>query len=202
MPSRDDARREMMALGIHIKLTRIKKGLAAKELADSIGVSPSMISKIEHGRSNPSAEVLRRIAVALHESLADLIDAADGQPDESLRTSGRASVSIVRSDERKLLHVPRSGVVYQLLTPDMRRDFEFVMIELQPGQGGDRLIAHENGEESILVLRGALTIFFGDESYVINQDDCMTFDATRPHRYENAGRDPVHWIYVAVPPSL
>jgi transcriptional regulator with XRE-family HTH domain len=202
MPSPDDARREMVSLGTHIKLVRIKKGLSAKELADSIGVSPSLISKIERGRTNPSAELLRRIALALHESLADLIAAADGRPDDVRKTPGRAAVSIVRSDERKLLHVPRSGIVYQLLTPDMRRGFEFVLIEQQPGEGGDRLIAHESGEESILVLQGTLTIFIRDESYVIDRGDCMTFDATQPHRYRNAGPEPVTWIYVAVPPTL
>jgi len=202
MPSPDDARREMVSLGTHIKLVRITKGLSAKELADSIGVSPSLISKIERGRTNPSAELLRRIALALHESLADLITAADGPPNDVRKTPGRAAVAIVRSDERKLLHVPRSGVVYQLLTPDMRRSFEFVMIEQQPDEGGDRLIAHESGEESILVLQGTLTLFIGDESYVIDRGDCMTFDATQPHRYRNAGLEPVTWIYVAVPPTL
>jgi transcriptional regulator with XRE-family HTH domain len=199
---RDGAHREMIPLGINIKLVRIKKGLSAKGLADAIGVSPSLISKIERNHANPSAELLRRIAVALHVSLADLITAGDGQSEEPRKLPARPSVFVVRADERKLLHVPRSGVIYQLLTPDMRRSFEFVMIEQQPGEGGDRLIAHESGEESILVLKGSLTIVIGAESYVINPGDCLTFDATQPHRYRNAGPETAIWIYVAVPPTL
>ena len=61
-------------LGTNIRMLRIRKGVTAKELAAKIGVSPSMISKVESGAVNPSVDVLRKIAMALHTTFGDLTD--------------------------------------------------------------------------------------------------------------------------------
>ena len=77
-----------IALGERIKVLREKSGLTQQELAEIVGVeSPSYISKIEHGLTSPSYELLTRIAKALHVELKDLFDVAcevSGKPVDAL----------------------------------------------------------------------------------------------------------------------
>ena len=108
----------------------------------------------------------------------------------------------MKPNERKLLRVPRSGMLFQILTPDMRGTVEFVLIELEPGEGGLQPYAHERGEESLLVLEGELVMYIEQVPYHLDKGDCMTFDATLPHLYRNEGGAKCVFTYLAVPPTL
>jgi mannose-6-phosphate isomerase-like protein (cupin superfamily) len=88
------------------------------------------------------------------------------------------------------------------LTPDLQGDYEFVWIEQEPHAGGEELFAHETGRESVLVLEGTLHVYVGETDFELSAGDCLTFNATAPHRYANEGEDNVVWIYVTCPPSL
>ena len=46
-------------------------GLSQNELADRVGISFSYLSKIEHGRSEPAEEVMRRLAEELSQVLGE-----------------------------------------------------------------------------------------------------------------------------------
>ena len=59
-------------LGRRVREIRREQGLGVKELADQAGVSPGLISQIEHGRSIPLLETLEKIAGCLHVPLANL----------------------------------------------------------------------------------------------------------------------------------
>ena len=61
--------------------------LTLRELARRVGVSPSLISQIETGRSQPSVGTLYAIATELEVSVDDLL--FDG--DDPGRTGGRAA---------------------------------------------------------------------------------------------------------------
>ena len=52
---------------------RKKKNLTMRQLADSVGITESMVSLIESGQRCPSVKVLRRIAAALGCTLDDLL---------------------------------------------------------------------------------------------------------------------------------
>ncbi len=198
----EGAQKRRNALGGNIRQLRAARNLTARQLAEWTGVSPSLISKIESGASNPSIDVLRKIATALHVALGDLMDPhPDPQPASQSR-HGPGYVAVVRAGERKLLRVPRSGIEFQLLTPDVQGQAEFVWIESAPGEGGLQPFAHERGEESVLVLEGELTVYIDGKPYVVCRGDCLTFDATLPHLYRNEDGEKCIWLYLAVPPTL
>jgi transcriptional regulator with XRE-family HTH domain len=191
------------SLGNSIRQLRTRRGVTAKTLAEKIGVSPSLISKVESGSVNPSVDVLRRITMELHTTLADLMD-PQPQPipaEASVRRS-RPRIAVVKANERKLLRVPRSGMLFQLLTPDVQGAAEFVLIELEPDEGGHKPYAHDSGEESVLVLEGTLVVYIEGEPYRLDAGDSLTFDATLPHLYRNEGDVKSVWLYLAVPPTL
>jgi transcriptional regulator with XRE-family HTH domain len=189
------------SLGMSIRQLRTRRGITAKTLAEKIGVSPSLISKVESGSVNPSVDVLRRITMELHTTLADLME----PPPIAAEPSGRRSrprIAMVKANQRKLLRVPQSGMLFQLLTPDVQGAAEFVLIELEPGEGGHEPYAHQSGEESVLALEGTLVVYIEGTPYRLNQGDSLTFDATLPHLYRNEGDVKSVWLYLAVPPTL
>lgn len=54
-----------MQIGNKLKSIRKKKGISQKELAIQTGISPSFLSDIEKGRSNPSYQNLQKICHVL-----------------------------------------------------------------------------------------------------------------------------------------
>src|SRR5207248_3080095 len=113
---------------------------------------------------------------------------ASGRPD-----SGPGAVAVVRRDRRRRLQFPESQVVYELLTPNLRWDIEFLLVELEPHHPPVESIAHA-GQECALVLRGTMHVVVGDEEYVLEEGDCVSLDSSIPHRIENRGTERVDQI--------
>jgi transcriptional regulator with XRE-family HTH domain len=190
------------SLGKNLKLLRMQRRLSAKALAEKIDVSPSLISKIETGATNPSMDVLRKIVMHLQVTMAELMEGGQALTADPQARRERGYISVVRTDERKLLHLPKRGITYQMLTPDAQGAAEFVWVEIEPGEGGAEFLSHQKGEESLLVLEGALNVYIGEAVFTLGKGDCITFDATLPHRYRNEGMERAVYIYLAVPPTL
>lgn len=56
-----------------IKKTRTSKNMSLKELAEEAEISAGYLSHLENGsRSNPSKEVMERIAIALNSSIPEI----------------------------------------------------------------------------------------------------------------------------------
>lgn len=64
-----------MSIGTTIKLLRGER--PQEDLAHEAGISTSTLSRVERGLHQPSLPTLRKLAVALEVSLADLVDAAE-----------------------------------------------------------------------------------------------------------------------------
>lgn len=60
-------------VGLRIKEERKKRKLNQKELAAKVGIQNSTLSQYEHGKSEPSQEILFKIAKALEVNVSDLI---------------------------------------------------------------------------------------------------------------------------------
>jgi transcriptional regulator with XRE-family HTH domain len=166
------------------------RGLSSRELAQAAGVSRGLISQIELDRANPSIDTLRKVAAALESPIASFFD------------EGETNGIVVRHHERKTLKVPRSGLTYELLTPDLNRQIEFILIELEPGEGGSRLPFGHPGEEAALVLEGTLGVWIGDEEHVLEAGDSISFNCGLPHRVENVGKKRVVLVSAITPPSF
>jgi transcriptional regulator with XRE-family HTH domain len=67
------ARPDYPQIGDQLRVRRHELGLSLRELADRLGVSPSLISQIERGRANPSVSTLYSIVQALDVSLDELL---------------------------------------------------------------------------------------------------------------------------------
>src|SRR5215831_9378607 len=74
-------------LGSRLKNVRVKAGWTLRELARQAGVSPSFVSQIENGKSQPSVATLYEFAQLLNVSIDELFDPTGGF---APRPAGRA----------------------------------------------------------------------------------------------------------------
>src|SRR5690349_8023169 len=64
------------AIGARLRDARTAKGLSLRALAQTVGVSASLISQIETGKTQPSVSTLYAIVTALGVSIDELLDVA------------------------------------------------------------------------------------------------------------------------------
>jgi transcriptional regulator with XRE-family HTH domain len=187
-------------IGQRLRSRRAELGLSARELARRLSLSPSLISQIENGKSNPSVGTLYLIVTELDLSLDELFSstgaaALSRQGDGATVPQG----PVVTEDDREEIQLA-SGVRWQRLThmPDPNVDFLHVIYE--PGGAScaeDALMRHA-GFEYGYVLEGELRVTIGFESYLLGPGDSISFPSTEPHRLAAAGDEPVHAIWVVV----
>lgn len=61
------------AVGLNIKLARVKENLTQEQLAERADISSSYVSAIERGKQSVSLEYMNRIAEALNVSVTELL---------------------------------------------------------------------------------------------------------------------------------
>lgn len=81
--------------GARLRRARHDRGLTADDLADLAGVSPQVLSAWETGRYSPTPQLLRRVADALHVTIADLVVLA---ADKSLLSDLRTQAGLTQSE--------------------------------------------------------------------------------------------------------
>ena len=75
----------MSVIGAYIRQRREARKISLRDLATRLDLSPSYISDIELGRRYPSEEVLKKIAVALGESVSTLRAQDDRAPLDEIK---------------------------------------------------------------------------------------------------------------------
>ncbi len=179
--------------------------LTLRELARRVGVSPSLISQIETGRSQPSVGTLYAIATELEVSVDDLLfDGDDSRPDRRPGGSGgrdeHASAGPVqRAHNRRAISLD-SGVRWERLTTQHDDEVEFLDVVYDVGGASttaESLTRHA-GHEYGIVLSGRLGVTLLFEEHVLESGDSISFASTTPHRLANVGDLPVHAIWCVV----
>jgi transcriptional regulator with XRE-family HTH domain len=181
------------SIGERIRSLRSAKKMSLQDLALKTDLTPSSISQIERGLSNPSIGALKRIAKTLG------VPAFYFLMQESL---DEAEI-IVRNNMRKTLKNPNSNVIYELLSPKLNKSMEVVFVTLKPGQVSSKDFFMHTGEEACIVLSGKVALKLGETHYEMQKGDCCQFNAEIPHKYLNT--DPsvdTQLLFVIAPPSF
>jgi transcriptional regulator with XRE-family HTH domain len=198
-------------IGPRIRAERARREVTIRALARVIGVSPSLISQIETGKSQPSVSTLYGITSTLGLSLEDLFDAnetaeppaADQSGLRYLRSDRTKGVGPhVSPDERELLTL-ESGVTWERLGQVPNHHVEFLLVTYQPGSASSpdgRLMRH-SGTEYAYLISGELELTLGFDKYPLAPGDSACFESTRPHSYHNHGDVPAVGVWFVVEPS-
>lgn len=178
------------SLGERIRSIRDTRGHSLKQLAEATGLTQSFLSQVERDLTSPSVASLRKIAEALGTSVATFF--AGGSP------NGR----LVRKDARAVMLHPKRRWRDSLLTPGTNGKLQVILSEIEPGGGsGDEPYTHNSDEECVVVLRGKLDFWVGDEHYALNAGDALTFESRLPHKNCNPGPGKTQVLWVMTPPS-
>jgi transcriptional regulator with XRE-family HTH domain len=201
-PSHDDT------LGARLRAERERSGLTLRELARRLEVSPSLVSQIETGKSQPSVRTLYAIVSELGISLDELFAPADGLPGRAPSTLRAAAEGGRRPDrygrvqgvdDRDVIDLG-SGVHWERLTTWNDPDVEFLCATYEPGGSSspDGSLMRHNGREFGVVLNGELGVKVGFEDYVLQPGDSIAFDSSTPHRLHNDGTEVVSAIWIVL----
>jgi transcriptional regulator with XRE-family HTH domain len=175
-------------LGSRIRRYRLERGLTLAALATKVGVTRSFLSSVERGVVYPSILVLRTIALALD------------VPVFLLFTAPESNGTVVRPEQRKVVRPPDSSVGYELLSPDLLRRIEFIIMRLDAGAESPPL-SHE-GEECSYLLQGAVVVRVADESYRMSAGDAIYFNSGLPHSVRNESDGESVMIAAITPPRF
>ena len=169
---------------------REARGQTLKEAAQRTGLTQSFLSQVERDLTSPSVASLRKIAEALGTSVATFF--AGGSP------NGR----LVRKDDRPVLVHPKRRWRDSLLTPSLTGKLQVIWSEIEPGGGsGDEPYTHDSDEECVVVLRGILEFWVGEEHHRLKAGDALTFESRIPHKNKNPGPHKAQVLWIMTPPS-
>ncbi len=202
-------------LGPRLKEIRLKTGLSLREVARQLQVSPSFVSQIENGKSQPSVATLyslaRLLAVPvdiLFEShwdgtlLPDEKHAADQVSRDNFNTptdawdESRARISAVNPQNRSVITMD-SGVTWERLAATAEKNVNFMEIIYEPGSESNssgEMMMH-SGYEYGYALEGEVEVTIGDLVLSLAKGHSIGFDSSIPHKFRNNGLTTFHGIW-------
>lgn len=203
-----------------IRAARREKGLSLRELGLRVGVSPSLLSQIENGRSNPSVSTLYAIVAELGVSLDSILHPTGNHKPRPTRNAAPATEAlsppevvglgvtstgpVVSNPDRSILRMD-SGVTWERLTRGPSGSVDALLVTYEPGGASSStgMLMTRNSYEFAYLIEGELTLQLGFESHLIRAGDSLEFDASRPHLYVNNGDVPARGIwYVLDRPTI
>src|SRR4051812_35623413 len=132
-------------LGRHLRELRLAQELTLVSLAGDVGVTPSALSQIERGKSEPTLGTLWRLGRSLNASLFDFF-----------AREHAAAVDVTRAEDRTIVEFER--VRYEAVARSAQRQIDLFFLSLRPGEGPVREPTSHAGEESGVVLRGRMDV--------------------------------------------
>jgi transcriptional regulator with XRE-family HTH domain/quercetin dioxygenase-like cupin family protein len=205
-----------LTIGVKLRAARRKQKLSLRKLAGRAEVSPSLLSQIENGKTNPSVLTLHNIATALDVPITYFFPNPEingEQPGDPALTSGSANaigysdqdtfqvsaldrhLRVLRSNARVSIELIDS-VRWERLTPSNEDHIQFLQIHYPPGATSGATMSRHAGKEFGIVLEGELTLEIGLESYTLIEGDSIIFDSNTPHRLVNKGKETIRAIWI------
>jgi transcriptional regulator with XRE-family HTH domain len=172
-------------VGDKIKQLRLRRKMGLVELSRHSGLSPALLSKLEHGKLYPTLPTLSRIAIVFSVGLEFFFT------DERQKQT----FALVRKKDRlRFPEAPDSDQTsfdfesLDYLASD--RKFNAYLADFRAVPAA-KLHVHEHpGVEFIYVLKGKLAIKFGTEQEILENGDSLYFDSQFPHGYSRLGPKP------------
>jgi transcriptional regulator with XRE-family HTH domain len=194
-------------LGARLKVVRIAAGMTLRELARQADVSPSFVSQIENGRSQPSVATLYTFAQLLGVAVDDLFGgerapdadhpALGWQPSERANT-----VSVIHPTDRAHLDMA-AGIEWERLAATPERAVNYMKITYAPGasssEGG--VLQQHDGYEYGYVLSGVIEVTIGDELFVLHPGESLGFDSRIAHSLRNPGTTDFEGLWIVHGPN-
>jgi len=183
-----DAIHTEINVGRCLRDLREKRELSIRALAEHSGLAVNTLSLIENGKTSPSVSTLQQLAVALDVPITAFFET--GAP--------KNSIVHIKADSR-----PRAGFTHGTLE-DLGSGLagcavEPFVVTLAEGAGsGPHPIVH-TGHEFVFCLKGRITYFVEENTYLLEPGDSLLFESHLPHRWQNVINEPSQALLVLCP---
>lgn len=177
-------------LGADLRALRKARHLTLSELAGKLGRSVGWLSQVERDKSEPSITDLRHIATALEVSVSMLFRHAAAPAQEA--------GFIVRANARRPIGASISGLVEELLSPDLTDDFEMVHSTFQPHSRITHVVQRPTQEVGYLIS-GTLDLEINGIEHTIRPGDSFRIRG-EAFRWANPYDTPAVAIWAIAPP--
>jgi transcriptional regulator with XRE-family HTH domain len=174
----------VMSLGRKIRFYRLKQDTTLKDLATQIGVTPSLLSQIEHGKASPSLGTLKAIADVFNVPIGILFE---------MNSRPSPSPLIKKNTFKKIM--TEGNVMHSLLSPGFD-DLEFFINEFPPEATTGEIPYSHDGIECGYLLKGTLFIELDGIEYKMEEGDSVVFESYRPHKVTNRSNTSATAIWV------
>lgn len=181
----DSAGDAITLIGTRIRDVRTMKGMPLRALAEATGLSMSMLSLVERGKTSPSIGTLIAICSALDVHMADLL-----APVNLVRAS-----PVSRAEDQTVVQT-RAGVERRILRDDRANGVEIAINQYAPGTGSNPVPIHHEGFEYGIVLDGQLTVELDGKIHTLKPGDLISYDSARSHRIWNHGSRKARALWV------
>ena len=188
-------------VGTELRRVRESRKLSLRAVATAVGVSASLLSQVETGKTQPSVSTLYALVNHLGISLDGLMGtsrqssaplglspmgSAGRTPDPG---GSRRSDSVVQRREDNPVIEMENGVTWERLAVGDTAIADPLIVTYEPSGSSSlegKMMRHAALEYGVL-LEGRLTLRIDFETYELDPGDSFCFDASRPHLYINAG---------------
>ncbi|MEZ5091716.1 cupin domain-containing protein [Nocardioides sp.] len=188
-------------IGPRLREARTARGSSLRSVAQAVGVSASLLSQVETGKTQPSVSTLYAIVNHLGISLDDLLGIGSTSATSDQQASGAAPTQppVQRSEDNPVLEM-ENGVRWERLAGGLDDATESLLVTYAPGAASSiegKLMRH-SGVEFAYLVEGELTLQLEFDTYVLRPGDSLQFDSVRPHLYHNHGDVPARGIWVVI----
>lgn len=182
------------SIGAVIRELRLKEGLTIAQVAELAGLSRGMLSKIETGSTTAGLDTLARIARALGVSMSMLFNKYDTSTASAQHVKSGAGMEVVRRGTK-------SGHTYHLLAYGQGpvKSFEPFLITMADDSETYPTFQHP-GTEFLYMLEGVLEYRCGQQNYMLEPGDSLTFNGEIPHGPARLTKTPIKFLSVIVYP--
>jgi transcriptional regulator with XRE-family HTH domain len=180
--------RTVTDVGRRIREAREASGLTLRAISDATGVSTSMLSLVERGRTSPSIGTLVAICDALDIQMAKLFSGSDQNDAVLIPAESMVSHSV-------------KGLTRRIILDDRPHGLELTEHVYSPGSASADAPTHHSGEEIGIVLEGRLRVEVNDTTYELGPGDAVHFSSSSPHRFENRARRATRAIWLNIHPK-
>ena len=177
-------------LGAAIRRERMRQGLKIADVAGLAAISKGMLSRIENAQVSTSLDTLQRLCDSLGIHLSNLFKDFD-RPEGGAQhiKSGTGHEVVRRGTER--------GHTYHLLSYQQgpHKDIEPFLVSMDDASEVFPTFSHP-GTEFIYMLKGRLEYRHGNNTYLLEPGDSLTFDAETPHGPQKLTEVPINLLSI------
>lgn len=186
-------------LGAGIRAAREARGYSLRAVASTVGISPSLLSQVETGKTEPSVSTLWAVATYLEASIDELMGQVPSSSATSVSSSAGAGAPIQRAADNPTIQM-ENGVTWERLAVGGFDLVDPLITTYGPGGASslEGAMMRHAGIEYGYIIEGELTLKLDFDTFILKAGDSLSFDSLRPHLYVNHTTKPAKGLWMVL----